>query len=131
MAKKKRFYYPGDSESTQAAYYHGVNAGQDDKDIHAFYVGVGYGKRENGDMQLGFSSPEQKEMFKNGCKSHKNHFTVEKPGKTEWEKLVDKIQKFFRTLSLKKRRKQGNATGNITQRLHVKRRARLPRKRNR
>ena len=89
MARKKH-YYPGFTEEEQGAFYSGVNSGQEDQDVHAYYVGVGYGKGVRGDRHVGFNRPEHYANFRRGVDNSHKHFTVKEVNKPWWKRLFSR-----------------------------------------
>lgn len=87
-------------------------------ETNAYYVGVGYAKRDHGEINLGFGTDGEHAAFERGANDRDKHFVVRQAGKTLLERISDGVKKIF-------------PKQKPTQRLHVKRRARLPRKRNR
>lgn len=64
-------------------YLDGVRDAIDDSELHAYYVGVGYGKHREGDTHLGFNTSGERESFHAGVKNRANHFNsycYKKPG---------------------------------------------------
>ena len=86
MARKKHNYH-GSSEAEERAFYSGVNSGQADSDVHAFFVGVGYGKGARGDRHVGFREPSQKSSFDRGVENCNKHFSVVEVDKPWWKRL--------------------------------------------
>ena len=56
------------------AYNDGFEDGKADVDTQAYFMGVGYGKRQNDVKHIGFKTKEHKDSFVQGAKAHDRHF---------------------------------------------------------
>ena len=74
-------------------YKQGYLDGMNDKIIetgaHAYFAGVGYGKKEAGEKHLGFADHEHLESFNRGVRDKDKHFISVKKEMGFFEKLFD------------------------------------------
>ena len=69
MAKKKR-------SGADKDYNRGYAAGARDPKVRAYYLGVGYGKRDAGQENVGFSHKDEHAAFERGIENHHYHYVV-------------------------------------------------------
>ena len=85
MARKKRNLADRD-------YIRGYAAGAKDPKVRAYYLGVGYGKRDAGQENVGFSHKDEHAAFERGIENHHNHYIVIRKKK---KSLLDHIFALF------------------------------------
>ena len=79
-------------QSNDAEYRKGYYDGQHDafaaSELDAYYAGVGFGKREHGDMHMGFNNASERAQFERGIRDKDRHFNAYRAAPlTFWERL--------------------------------------------
>ena len=82
-----KHYYRGSNIEDYSMFESGVSSGREDPDVHAYFVGVGYGKGTRGDTHVGFSDPKQNHNFKRGVDNCNKHFVPYEVHKPWWKRL--------------------------------------------
>ena len=70
-------------------YQDGVRASLEDTGIHAYFAGVGYGKKSAADRHIGFESHKHLEEFEKGVRQKDKHFIAVKKEMGFFERLFD------------------------------------------
>ena len=77
------------SNEYKRGYLDGMNDKITESGAHAYYAGVGYGKKEAGEKHLGFADHEHLESFNRGVRDKDKHFISVKKEMGFFEKLFD------------------------------------------
>ena len=84
-AKKEEFF---PSDDYERGYHAGYNAKIEKIDENAYFVGVGYGKKNARDAYIGFNSADEREQFEKGVRENHKHFNAKRVEPlTWWERL--------------------------------------------
>ena len=106
--------FSGATSEEKAAFYEGVEHGRNDPDVHAYYAGVGYGKKSGGSRHVGFKSQSERAAFDRGFDARDRHFIAVEKEEPSW------IEKLF-GLS-KKKKKASNAKRRVSKKTPAKKR---------
>ena len=91
MAQKPKYkvdthFFPGSTDSERKSFEEGVEEGKSHPYTHAFFVGVGYGKKSRNRL-LGFKNKDQREAFDRGVQACDEHFLAYKEQKSFLQRL--------------------------------------------
>lgn len=106
---ERKYYAAITSEDSEKSFRNGIHSVENDKEMKAFYAGVGYGKHQYNEP-LGFEHDDQREAFKRGVAARKRHLTA-----YEGPRKQGLLERFFRSLTQQRkkrkseRRKKGSA----------------------
>ena len=67
----------------------GIKASLEDSGLHAYYAGVGYGKKAASDKHIGFQNAEHLEEFEKGVRQKDRHFITVQKEQGFFESLFD------------------------------------------
>jgi len=77
-----------EDSSYHKGFLDGMKSSFEERELDAYYAGVGYGKKLAGEKHLGFNSDEERQQFEAGIRNKGKHFRAyraEPP--TFWERL--------------------------------------------
>ena len=105
--------FSGATSEEKAAFYEGVEHGRNDPEVHAYYAGVGYGKKSGGSRHVGFKSQSERAAFDRGFDARDRHFIAVEKEEPSW------IEKLF---GLSKKKKASNAKRRVSKKTPAKKR---------
>lgn len=87
MSQNRQFSRDNSSDY-QKGYYDGQHDAFAASELDAYYAGVGFGKREHGDMHLGFTNANERRQFEKGISEKDHHFNAYRVKPLSfWERL--------------------------------------------